>query len=341
MQAIVLRQQGAPENLRLAEVPDPQPAAHEVVIRLKAAALNHRDVWIRSGSGTSAYANLGQERVILGSDGAGEVVAVGSGVDQALIGRAVVINPSLDWGDNDAAQGPNYRILGYPDDGTYAQMIVIPAQNVHAKPAALSFEEAAAIPLAALTAYRAVVSRARVQAGETVLVTGIGGGVSTFALQIAVHLGARVLVTSGSDAKLARARALGAAGGANYRTQDWVKEIRALCGSEGPDAVIDSVGGETFAQAIDLLRSGGRIANYGATTGALKEYVLRNIFWRQITVLGTTMGSPREFTAMLTLYEDGRLRPVVDKVFPLAEAAMAHRRMEEAGQFGKIVLGIH
>jgi NADPH:quinone reductase-like Zn-dependent oxidoreductase len=148
-------------------------------------------------------------------------------------------------------------------------------------------------------------------------------------------------VTSGSDAKLARARELGAAGGANYRTQDWVQEIRVLCDGEGPDAVIDSVGGETFAKAIDLLRAGGRIATYGATTGPLKEYVLRNIFWRQITVLGTTMGSPREFAAMLRLYEDGRLRPVVDKVFPLAEAAAAHRRMEEAGQFGKIVLGIH
>jgi NADPH:quinone reductase-like Zn-dependent oxidoreductase len=309
-----------------------------VVVRLKAAALNHRDVWIRSGTG--AYAAGFERRVILGSDGAGEVIAAGRDADAALVGRDVVINPSLDWGADDRAQGPKFRILGLPDDGTYAERIRVPARNVHAKPPVLSFEEAAAIPLAALTAYRAVVSRAQVQAGETVLVTGVGGGVSTFALQIAARMGARVFVTSGEDAKLARARELGAAGGANYRTQDWTREILQQTGGTGPDVAIDSVGGATFARAVELLRPGGRIATYGATTGPLKDFVLRNLFWRQITVLGTTMGSPREFAAMLTLYGEGGLRPVVDRVFPLAEAAVAHRRMEKAGQFGKIVLGI-
>jgi NADPH:quinone reductase-like Zn-dependent oxidoreductase len=336
MRAAVLREPGPAENLRLEDVDDPTPGPGEVVVRLRAAALNHRDVWIRSGTG--AYAGGFRRRVILGSDGAGEVAAVGAGADPALAGRAVVINPSLDWGDDDVAQGPEFRILGLPDDGTYAQQIRVPARNVHPKPAALSFEEAAAIPLAGLTAYRAVVSRAQVRAGETVLVTGIGGGVSTFALQIAAARGARVLVTSGSDAKLARARELGAAGGANYRTQDWAKEILALTGGRGPDAVIDSVGGETFARAVDVLRPGGRIATYGATTGPVPQMVLRSIFWRQISVLGTTMGSPAEFGDMLELYARDRLRPVVDRVFPLAEAAAAHRRMEEAGQFGKIVL---
>jgi NADPH:quinone reductase-like Zn-dependent oxidoreductase len=337
VRAAVLREPGPPENLRLEEVPDPVPGPGEVVVRLRAAALNHRDVWIRSGAG--AYAGGFKQRVILGSDGAGEVLSVARGVDAALVGRAVVINPSLDWGETDLAQGPGFRILGLPDDGTYAEAIRVPAQNVHPKPAALSFEEAAAIPLAALTAYRAVVSRARVQAGETVLVTGIGGGVSTFALQIAVHLGARVLVTSGTDAKLARAREMGAMGGANYRSQDWAREIASLAGG-GPDVVIDSVGGETFARAVDILKPGGRIATYGATTGPVKELVLRNVFWKQATVLGTTMGSSREFAAMLALFDRGGLRPVVDRVFPLADAAAAHRRMEEAGQFGKIVLGI-
>jgi len=336
MRAVVLREPGGPENLKLEEVPDPSPGVSEVVVRLKAAALNHRDVWIRSGTG--AYAGGFKQRVILGSDGAGEVLSVGSGGDRSLVGRAVVINPSLDWGNDDAAQGPNFRILGLPDDGTYAQAVRVPAGNVHPKPAALSFEEAAAIPLAALTAYRAVVSRARVQAGETVLVTGIGGGVSTFALQIAAHLGARVLVTSGSDAKLARAREMGAAGGANYRTQDWAREIAAQSRG-GPDVVIDSVGGETFARCVEILKAGGRIASYGATTGPVQEFVLRNLFWKQATAVGTTMGSPREFAAMLKLYDQG-LRPMVDKLFPLADTAAAHRRMEEAGQFGKIVLGI-
>ena len=336
MRAMVLREPGGPENLKLEEVPDPSPGVSEVVVRLKAAALNHRDVWIRSGTG--AYAGGFKQRVILGSDGAGEVLSVGSGGDRSLVGRAVVINPSLDWGHDDAAQGPDFRILGLPDDGTYAQAVRVSAGNVHPKPATLSFEEAAAIPLAALTAYRAVVSRARVQAGETVLVTGIGGGVSTFALQIAAHLGARVLVTSGSDAKLARAREMGAAGGANYRTQDWAREIAAQS-KGGPDVVIDSVGGETFAKCVEILKAGGRIASYGATTGPVKDFVLRNLFWKQATAVGTTMGSPREFAAMLKLYDQG-LRPVVDKVFPLADTVAAHRRMEEAGQFGKIVLGI-
>ena len=335
MKASVLKAPGPAENLKLENVQDPVASPGEAVVRLKAAALNHRDVWIRSGTG--AYAGGFKQRVILGSDGAGEVVSVGSGGAASLVGQAVVINPSLDWGEADLAQGPNFRILGLPDDGTYAQMIRVPVANIHQRPAGLSFEEAAAIPLAALTAYRAVASRARVQKGETVLVTGIGGGVSTFALQIAAHLGTRVLVTSGSDAKLARARELEAAGGANYRTQDWAREIVALSGG-GPDVVIDSVGGETFAKCVEILKPGGRIASFGATTGAVKDFVLRNLFWKQATLLGTTMGSPREFAAMLELFGQGGLRPVVDKTFPLADAAAAHRRMEEAGQFGKIVL---
>lgn len=338
MRAIVLRSPGPPERLGTEAVADPEPAAGEMVVRLRAAALNHRDVWIRSGTG--AYAGGFPRPVILGSDGAGEVVAAGVGADRALVGRRVVVDPALDWGDDDGAQGPGFRILGLPDDGTYAQLVRVPARNVHAMPPGLSFEEAAAIPLAGLTAYRAVVTRARVQVGETVLVTGIGGGVAIFALQIAAHRGARVVVTSGSDAKLDRARALGAAGGASYRSPGWPREIAALCGGQGPDVVIDGAGGETFVRCLDLLRPGGRIATYGATTGPVKEFAPRSIFWRQITVLGTTMGSPRDFAAMLALYDQGGLRPVVDRVFPLDEAAAAHRHMEAAGQFGKIVLRI-
>jgi NADPH:quinone reductase-like Zn-dependent oxidoreductase len=235
-------------------------------------------------------------------------------------------------------QGPNFRILGLPDDGTYAERIKVPAAQLYPRPAHLSAEEAAAIPLAALTAYRALAGRARVREGETVLVTGIGGGVSTFALQIAKALGARVVVTSGSDEKLARARDLGADGGANYRTQDWGKEVVALCGGEGPDVVIDSVGGETFVKAIEVVKPGGRIVTYGATTGAAEKVEIRRIFWKQVNILGSTMGTPEEFFEMLELYSGHALKPVIDRVFPLAEAADAHRRMEEAGQFGKIVL---
>jgi len=334
VKAVVLRELGPAANLRLDEVPDPVPGAGEVVVRLKAAALNHRDVWIRLGQ----YAGI-KVPIILGSDGAGEVAAVGAGVDGALVGRAVVIDPSLDWGPDERAQGRTYRILGLPDDGTYAQRVKVPAANVHAKPAHLSFEEAAALPLAGVTAYRAVVTRARVQTGETVVVTGIGGGVSSFALQIARSLGARVFVTSGSDEKLARARESGAQGGVNHRSGDWVKALAALTGG-GPDVVIDSVGGETFNRALELARPGGRIVTYGATSGAVPALEVRRIFWKQLNVLGSTMGTARDFADMLALYERRALRPVLDRTFALADAPAAHQRMERGEQSGKIVLTI-
>jgi NADPH:quinone reductase-like Zn-dependent oxidoreductase len=236
-------------------------------------------------------------------------------------------------------QSPYFRILGLPDDGTYAEMVKAPATNVHRKPAAWTWEEAAALPLAALTAYRAVVTRAQVREGEHVLVTGIGGGVSIAALQIAKASGAKVVVTSGSDAKLERAKTLGAIGGVNYKLSDWSKTVSALT-SGGPDVVIDSVGGETLAKAIDIVKPGGRIVTYGATTGPVPQLEVRRIFWKQLALMGSTMGTPREFAAMLELYSTSNSRPVVDRAFPLAEAPAAHTRMEQAGQFGKIVLKI-
>ena len=335
MKAIVLRELGGADKLRLEEVPDPQPGAGEVVVKLRAAALNHRDVWICHGQ----YAGI-KLPIILGSDGAGVVAEAGEGVDPTMIGRECVINPSLDWGPHERVQQRSYRMLGLPDNGTFAELIKIPAANVYPKPAGLSWEEAAAVPLAGLTAYRATVTRARVQAGETVLVTGIGGGVATFALQIAKHLGARVFVTSGSDAKLARARELGADGGVNYHSPEWAKELVALCGGAGPDAVIDSAGGQSLEKAVEIVKPGGRIVFYGATTGLAPNLDLRRIFFKQLDVLGSTMGNPREFGEMLKLFDGGGLRPVIDQVFPLAEAVAAHRRMEEAEQFGKIVLRI-
>ncbi len=334
MKAVVIRSLGGPEVLQLEEVPDPVAGAGEAVVRLRAAALNHRDAWIRRG----LYAGIALP-VIPGSDGAGEVVAVGGGVDRAWVGRAVVINPSLEWGPDDRAPGPRWRILGLPDPGTYAEFVKVPADHLFDKPAGLSWEESAAIPLAGLTAYRALVTRARVQAGETVLVTGIGGGVATFALAIARHLGARVFVTSGSDAKLERARALGAEGGANYRDPEWPK---ALLGAVpgGFDVAVDSAGGETFAKLLELVRPGGRLVTFGATTGSPSTVEVRRIFWKQLNVLGSTMGTPHEFAAMLRLFGEGGLRPVIDAVFPLARAADAHRRMDQGEQMGKIVLAI-
>lgn len=335
MRAVVLRELGGPEMLRLEDVADPQPGPYDAVVRLAAAALNHRDVWIRRGQ----YAGI-KLPIVLGSDGTGHVAAVGERADRSLLGQPVVINPSLDWGTDDRVQGPGFRILGLPDDGTYAQFVKVPAENVAPVPAHLTTEEAAALPLAGLTAYRAVVTRAGVRSGETVLVTGIGGGVATFALVLAKALNARVFVTSGSDAKLDLARSLGAEGGVNYHSDEWPKQLLAAMGGEGPDVIIDSAGGAGFNKAIELAKPGGRIVSFGATTGPAPTVEIRRVFWKQLSILGSTMGTGNEFQALLTLAAQHQIRPVIDRVFPLAEAAEAHRRMENAEQFGKIVLRV-
>jgi NADPH:quinone reductase-like Zn-dependent oxidoreductase len=333
MKAVVLRMLGDPDVLRVEEVPDPRPDAGEALVRLRAAALNHRDVWIRKGQ----YAGITLP-IILGSDGAGEVVDTGAGVDASWRGREVVINPALKWGEDERAQDPSFQILGLPRDGTYAELLKVPASNLHDKPRHLSFEEAAAVPLASVTAYRALVTRAQAKADETVVVTGIGGGVATCALLIGTRLGAKVYVTSGSDAKINAARRHGAAGGVNHHDPDWPKALVAQIGDR-PAILIDGAGGDTFNKALDLVKPGGRVVSYGATLGPAQNVEVRRIFWKQLNVLGSTMGSPRDFVSMLQLYADG-LRPIVDSVMPLDQASDAHRRMEEGQQFGKIVLKI-
>jgi zinc-binding alcohol dehydrogenase/oxidoreductase len=335
MKASVLHEAGGPAALRVETVPDPTAGPGEVVVRLRAAAVNHRDLFITKGQ----YAGL-RFPIVLGSDGTGEVAQLGSDVTGVTIGDAVVINPTLEWGDDPRAQGPRFRILGLPDNGTFAELVKVPAANVLPRPPHLSVEEAAAIPLTGITAYRAVVTRGRVQRGETVLVLGIGGGVATCALLIAKQAGARVLVTSSSDAKLERARGLGADGGFNYQTTDWVKAVREATGGRGPDLIIDGTGGATFDKALDAARPGGRIVSYGATTGAAPELTVRRIFWKQLNVLGSTMGSPEDFRGMLAVFSSEAVRPVVDRVFPLEEARGALERMDQAAQFGKIVLRI-
>ena len=333
MRAIVLTGLGDPDKLRLEERPDPRPGPGQAVVRLHAAALNRRDVWIRKGQ----YAGI-KVPIILGSDGAGAVAEVGAQVDRAWTGREVVIDPTINWGSDERAQDSAFTILGLPADGTYAELVVVPATNLYPKPAQLSWEETAAVPLASLTAYRAVVTRARVQAGETVLITGIGGGVATAALTMATQLGAKVYVTSGHESKIEAARRLGAMGGVNHRKDDWVKTLVAEIGSR-PDVIVDGAGGETFNRGLDALKPGGRLVSYGSTLGAAQNVEVRRIFWKQLNVLGSTMGSPADFGAMLKLYESG-MKPVVDKVFPLEQASDAHIRMEAGDQFGKIVLKI-
>jgi zinc-binding alcohol dehydrogenase/oxidoreductase len=333
MRAVVLDALGDVDHLRIGERPDPHPGHGEAVVRLHAAALNHRDVFIRRG----LYAGI-KLPIVLGSDGAGQVIEIGEGVDPSWMGRDVVIDPTLGWGSDERAQDNAFQFLGLPLDGTYAEMVRAPASNLYQKPAHLSWEEAAAVPLASVTAYRALVTRAQVQSGETVLITGIGGGVATCALAIATRLGARVWVTSGHDSKLKAAQAHGAEGGVNHRKDDWPKTLMAQIGSR-LDVVIDGAGGDTFNKALDVLNPAGRLVSYGATLGPAQNVEVRRIFWKQLSVLGSTGGSPSDFAAMLKLYEDG-MRPVIDKVFPLEQASDAHIRMEAGDQFGKIVLRI-
>lgn len=318
----------------VADAPDPVAGPGQAVVRLRAAALNHRDVWIQQG----LYPGIVLP-VIPGSDGAGVVEAVADPEDAAWVGREVVLNPALDWGPDPRAQGPAFRILGLPDPGTCAERIAIGVAQLAPRPAHLSWSEAAALPLAGLTAWRAVFTRARLRAGERVLVTGVGGGAALFALQFAVAAGAEVWVTSSAPEKLARARALGARGGVDYRQADWAAQLTRQAG--GPfDVVVDSAGGEGFAALVDSAAPGGRIVFFGATAGNPRAFDLRKAFFRQLNVLGTTMGSPEDFAAMLRFVAEHRLAPVVDSVRPLAEAAAAFDRMAAGDQCGKLVLAV-
>jgi NADPH:quinone reductase-like Zn-dependent oxidoreductase len=319
-----------PDDLRITEMPLPQPAPGEVLVRLRAAALNHRDLHMF---------NFEPERpCILGSDGAGVVEALGAGVTSCAPGDEVVINPSLDWGESEDTYGDGWSILGWPRDGTLAEAIALPAESLYPRPAHLSFEEAAALPLAGLTAYRALVPRARLQPGETVLVHGIGGGVALLALQFARALGARVMVTSTSDEKLARSSRLGAERGVNTRTADWVAAARDWTGGVGVDVVVESLGGEYFARSLEAVRMGGRVVTFGRTVDTQSTINLRLLFWHQLSLLGTTMGSPADFAAMLALVSAHQLRPVIDSVWPLEDGCRAFERLAQGKQFGKIVL---
>lgn len=328
MKAMVLVQGS---RLVAQERPAPAPGPGQVQVALRAAACNRRDAWIRAGQ----YAGI-RLPCVLGSDGAGVVSAVGPGAPEALLGREVILYPVLDWGPDPAAPGPRFRILGMPEDGTFAERIVVPAECAVDKPPHLSFEEAAALPLAGLTAYRALMTRGRLRPGETVLLPGIGSGVQTMALMLAVSQGAKVIVTSGSEEKLARARSLGAAHGVNHRDAHWDK---ALLGAGAPDLAVDGAGGDTFARCLGVVRPGGRVVTYGATAGAAQVEV-RRIFWKQLDVMGSTMGTLAEFQQMVALVRAGRLRPVVDTVLPLEQADEALARMERGEHMGKIVLRI-
>lgn len=315
------------------DVAEPRAGAGEVVVTLRAAALNHRDVWIWSGQ----YTGL-KWPCIPGSDGAGVVAAAGEEVDAAWVGREVMVNPSFGWGGGEAAQGADFSILGLPRDGTFAEQVAVPAAQLAVKPAHLSWEQAAALPLAGLTAYRALFSRAKLQRGERVLVNGIGGGVALFALQFAVAAGAEVWVTSSAPEKVAEAVKAGARGGFDYTQAGW--GAAALKATGGFHVLVDGAGGAGFEQVIDAAAPGGRVVFYGATRGNPPVLPMRKVFWRQLSLLGSTMGSPTDWAAMVAFVSERRLVPVVSEVFPLERAGDALALMERGAQRGKIVLQV-
>jgi len=302
-------------------VPDPEPADGEVLVELRYAGLNRRDLLVSRGVYPFPLP------LIPGSDGAGV---------RRDTGEEAVVYPALGWAAGEAFPGDSFGILGGPRDGTYAELVAIPAANVFPKPARFSWEEAAAFPLAGLTAYRALFTRGRLQPGETALVLGAGSGVSTFAVQLAAQAGARVLVTSSSDEKIDRARQLGADGGVNYAAiPDWPAAVKELGGA---DVVIDAVG-STWQQSLDCLRGrGGRLVVFGATGGTDVTLQVRSLYFAQQSVIGTMMGSPDDFAGLLRMVDQGSWRPVIDSVLPLAEASTALERMSSGAQFGKLVL---
>ena len=333
MRAMRLTGFGDPPQFELQEVDDPLPAPDEVVVELRAAALNRRDWWIWTAED---YCPL---PVTLGSDGAGTVRDVGSQVANVAPGDAVVFDPTLGWGDSDEHPTPEFDILGAPREGTFAERVVVPAANVAAKPQRLSWEEAAALNLGGLTAWRASVSCAQAGPGRSLLVTGAGSGVATFAVQIAAEFGARVFVTSSSEEKLARARELGAEGGVSYLDADWPEQLRKIAGG-GLDAAIDSFGGPAWEGALRALRPGGSLVSFGDTSGEHTTITTAEVYWQWRRVLGTSMGSPREYRAMLAHVERASWRPVIDSVFPLHRLDAAAQRLTSPERFGKVVVSI-
>lgn len=327
MRAVELRSFGGPEGLVVAARPDPEPGPGEVRVDLVAAALNRRDWWIRTGGRVKLPA-------VLGSDGAGVVSALGADVRGVNAGDEVVIYPGRGWGEREEAAAGGFELLGVPRQGTYAERVVVDAEQIHPRPPGWSWAETAALPVAGLTAWRALVRYANAGPGQAILVPGGGGGAATFAIQIGHALGARMVTTTSSPAKVDRLSALGAASAADYRSAGWPERL-------GPvDAVIDSVGGAAWPGALRALRPGGVLVCFGDTEGEVGSIRIADLFFRYLRVQGTTVGSPREFDALLAHCAESSWRPAIDSSFPLEDVVEAHRRLDAPDRFGKIVLAI-
>ena len=332
MRAVVLEKAGRPANLILKDIETPVPGPGEVRVRLHAAALNRRDYWIT----INMYPAI-QLPCILGSDGAGVVDAVGAGVKRTLEGKEVIIYPARHWGNDRQAFGPDFRILGMPDPGTFAEYICVNAECIYSKPAHLTWQQSAAVPLAGLTSWRAVTTQGEIKKGHRVLITGTGSGVSSFAVLWCVNLDAEVYVSSGSEDKIAHVKSLGVVDGVNYHHEGCYQELSSTVG--GFDVIIDSAGGSAVNTLIDTLKPAGRYVFFGATTGNPPSGLeMAKIYYRHIRIQGTTMGSPEEFSEMLTFLNKKKLVPVVFKTYPLAQAVDAYQLMMDYRQIGKIVL---
>lgn len=341
MKAAVIFENGDVDCIKYEEVPEPALVSGEVLIEVRAAALNHLDIWVRRG-------RPGLELPvphILGSDAAGVVLEAGEGVDHVRPGDEVVVNPGLSCGlcefcrRGEQSECISFGIVGMNRPGTFAERVTVPAVNVSVKPSHLTMVEAAGLPLAYLTAWRMLMSRARLRPGETVLIHGIGGGVALAGLQLARLAGARVIVTSSSDDKLLRAREFGAHEGVNYANNPCLGDaVRDLTGGRGVDVVLDTVGAATWPVNFKAVRRGGRIVHCGVTTGAEATVNISQLYWNHVVVMGSTMGSNEEFRQMLSAIAAVRLSPVVDSVYPLNRAQDATQRMEAGEQFGKIVV---
>jgi zinc-binding alcohol dehydrogenase/oxidoreductase len=318
VKAIRIHEDGGPEVLRYEDAPDPEPGPGEVLVRLRAASLNHLDLWVRKG-----LPSVPKPR-ILGADGAGV---------RDDTGERVVINPGIE-------HGGKITVVGEHMDGTHAELVAVPEPNVYPLPDEISFEEAAAFPLVFETAYRLLATKAQLQEGEWLLLWGIGSGVATAGLAIAKALGAKALVTSSSDEKLERARELGADAAVNHASGDVRAAVADATGGQGVDVVLEHVGEATWQRSLQSARPGGRVVVCGATSGPNPPAALHRIWWKQLTIYGSTMGTREDFEGAYELVKSGRAKPVVDSVFPLTEARAAHERMEAAQQFGKIVLAI-
>ena len=343
MKAVRIHEHGGVDKLRYEEAENPRISSpNEVIVKLRAASVNHIDIWVRLGATGIAI----PMPHILGGDGAGVIFEVGGEVSNVRPGDAVCLYLFSGCGQCEFCLSHRdfmcvyVRALGERLDGTYAEYVRLPAENCFPIPAGMSFAEAAAFPLVFVTVWRMLITNARLKPGETILIIGIGGGVAGAALQVAKKIGANVIVTSGSDEKLELAKKYGAAHTINHREKDFAQEVRALTGNRGVDVVLDCVAGEVWQKSLAALARSGRLVTCGATAGGSPETDLTPIFTKHLQIFGSTLGSRDEFRHLLSFMAVAEIKPIIDQVFPLSEAAAAQRRMEEAKQFGKIVLQI-